>query len=193
MSSGRRTPVPVPMLRVAARGVVPAAAIALAVAFTAGGAASARVTDTGAAACATSSLVVWLDGSGDATAGSTFYRVGMTNLSGRRCTLTGYPGVSAVDLAGRRLGRPAVRDPHTAVRTITLAPRQSATAVVQIADPGVFPTASCRAVTAAGLRVFPPGQTASRIVPFPFRACRRRGPVFLHVRAVSAGQPAGRA
>src|SRR5689334_3664199 len=129
------------MLKVAARGAVPAAAVALVAALTPGGAASAHATDTAGTGCATSSLVVWLDGGGDATAGSTFYRLGMTNLSGRRCTLTGYPGVSAVDLAGRRLGSPAARDPHTAVRTVTLTPRQTVTAVVQIADAGVFPRA----------------------------------------------------
>jgi hypothetical protein len=39
-------------------------------------------------------------------------------------------------------------------------------------------------VQAAGVRVFPPNQKASRIVPFPFAACSRKGPVYLGVQAV---------
>jgi hypothetical protein len=36
----------------------------------------------------------------------------------------------------------------------------------------------------AGLRVYPPGQTASNVVPFPFRACSRTGQSNLLVRAM---------
>jgi hypothetical protein len=136
-------------------------------------------------ACVTRSLVVWLDTHGDGTAGSTFFKLHFTNLSSGSCTLTGFPGVSAVNLAGRRLGRPAARDTHTRVRTVTLAPGRTATAVLQIADTGVFTQADCGAVTAAGLRVFPPSRTRSKVVPFPFRACSRAGPTYLHIRAVT--------
>jgi hypothetical protein len=135
--------------------------------------------------CATRSLVVWLDTNGDGTAGSTFYKLHFTNLSPDRCTLTGFPGVSAVDLAGRRLGSPAARDTHTRVRTVTLGSGRTATAVLQVADTGVFTAADCGAVTAAGLRVFPPNRTRSKVVPLPFSACSRAGPAYLHVRAVT--------
>jgi len=54
-----------------------------------------------------------------------------------------------------------------------LAPRANATALVRITDAGVFTPASCHEVMAAGLRVYPPGQTRARLVPFPFRACAR--------------------
>lgn len=136
-------------------------------------------------ACATRSLVIWIDTHGDGTAGSTFFKLHFTNLSAGRCTLSGFPGVSAVDLAGHRLGSPAARDTHTRVRTVTLGPGRSATAVLQVADTGVFTPADCGAVTAAGLRVFPPNRTRSKIVPFPFQACSRAGPTYLHVRAVT--------
>jgi hypothetical protein len=145
---------------------------------------SGRAAGAVSSACATRSLVVWLDTNGDAAAGSTFYKLHFTNLSAARCTLSGFPGVSAVDLAGRRLGSPAARDAHTPVRTVTVGPGRSATAVLQIADTGVFTPADCEALTAAGLRVFPPNRTRSRVVPFPFRACSRTGPTYLHVRAV---------
>jgi hypothetical protein len=42
-------------------------------------------------------------------------------------------------------------------------------------------------VTAAGLRVYPPNLTTSKVVPFPFSACSLTGPVYLNVRAVKLG------
>lgn len=134
--------------------------------------------------CGTSGLVVWLNTKGDHAAGSTYYKLELTNLSGRACTLRGYPGVSGVNLAGRRLGSPAARNPTHPARLVTLASGASATAVLQVVDAHNFPRAVCRPATAAGLRVYPPGQTASKLVPFPFLACGRSGPLYLHVEAV---------
>ena len=118
------------------------------------------------------------------SAGSVFYELKFTNLSGRTCHLRGFPGVSAVDLAGHRVGRAASRSHATRVRTIVLAHGATATATLQIVEAGNFSPSACHQVTAAGLRVFPPNQTASKVVPFPFRACSRSGPNFLTVRAV---------
>lgn len=136
--------------------------------------------------CASRALVVWLDTNGNGTAGSTYYHLELTNLSGHRCTLTGYPGVSAVDLAGRPLGSPAARNRQNRARTITLRAGHTASAVLRITDTGVFSTTKCRPVTAAGLRVYPPNNTESKLVPFPFRACSRSGTAYLHVAAVTA-------
>ena len=136
--------------------------------------------------CATGGLVVWLDTTSNGAAGSFFYRLLFTNLTGRTCTLTGYPGVSAVDLRGRRIGSAALREPGTPVRTVVLAAGARAASTLRITDVGVYPASRCRATTAAGLRVFPPDQRASKVVPFPFGACSRAGTPFLHVRAVAA-------
>jgi Protein of unknown function (DUF4232) len=134
--------------------------------------------------CATSGLVIWLDTSGNGAAGSVYYKLQFTNLSGHACHLRGYPGVSAVDLSGHRLGSPASRNHAHAPRTVTLARGATARAVLQIVEAGNFSGAACHQVTAAGLRVFPPSQTASKVVPFPFRGCSRAGPVYLTVQAV---------
>jgi hypothetical protein len=139
----------------------------------------------GTPACATGGLVAWLDTNGDSAAGSTYFKLKLTNLSGRRCAFRGYPGVSAVDLAGRQLGSAAGRNAHTRASTVSLAPGRTAAAVLQVAHIGVYPTADCRPVTAAGLRVYPPNQKASKVVPIPFRVCSRVGPVYLHVQAVT--------
>ena len=138
-----------------------------------------------AARCMTPRLVVWLDAnSGGAAAGSVLYSLKFTNLSGHACTLVGYPGVSAVDLAGRQLGSTAGRNPQAPSRVVTLRAGDTANAVLQISQAANFPTGACHRVTAAGLRVYPPNTFRAKIVPIPFPACSRSGPVYLHVERV---------
>jgi hypothetical protein len=134
--------------------------------------------------CATSGLVTWLNNEENGTAGSFYYTLVLTNLSGHTCTLVGYPGVSAVNLVGHRLGSAALHDASQKPRVVTLASGAGATAVLRIVDVGDFSAAGCRPVTAAGLRVHPPGQTTSKVVPFPFQACSRSGLHSLEVQAV---------
>src|SRR5262249_46143335 len=109
-----------------------ALSMSLATLAIAGSPAIAHTSAAGVPVWATRNLVVWLDTNGDAAAGSVHYELQFTNLSSRSCVLRGYPGVSAVDLAGRRLGTPALRNARAAVRAITLAPRVSASAALQI-------------------------------------------------------------
>jgi hypothetical protein len=136
-------------------------------------------------ACATSGLVVWVNTQpGGAAAGSFYYTLEFTNLSGRTCTLRGYPGMSAIDLRGRQLGRPAGRLPTTRLRTITLRPGASATAVLRIADVYNYAAGACRPTRAAGLRVYPPNQTRAKTAPFPFLACTKATPTYLDVAGV---------
>jgi hypothetical protein len=161
--------------RIGAAGAALASVVALASAGAALGAATPR--------CTTPGLVVWLDTQGSGAAGSVYYRLELTNLSGHTCALYGYPGVSAVGLRGRQLGSPASRDRARAPGQVVLAPGATATATLRIVEAGTFEAAACHVVTAAGLRVYPPGATVSKVVPFPFRACSRSGPPFLSVRA----------
>jgi Protein of unknown function (DUF4232) len=138
-----------------------------------------------AVSCRTSGLVVWLDTTGNATAGSVYYTLKFTNQSGHACTLGGYPGVSAVDLHGRSLGSAGSRNP-SGVHVVTLANGATANAVLRITVAGNFPASACHQVAAAGLRVYPPNQTASKVVPLPFEACSHAGPVYLSVKAVAS-------
>ena len=138
-----------------------------------------------AAGCKTSGLVVWLNTQGNAAAGSVYYTLEFTNQSGRTCTLGGYPGVSAVDLHGRRLGSAGSRNPSS-VHVVSLANGATAGAVLRITFAGNYPPSTCHRVAAAGLRVYPPNQTASKVVPVPFQACSHTGPVVLSVKAVSS-------
>ena len=129
---------------------------------------------------------MWIDTQGDAGAGSVFYTLEFTNQSGHACVLTGYPGVSAVDLRGHRLGSAAFRNP-SAAHAVSLTNGATASAQLRIAQAANFPASACNLAAAAGLRIYPPNQTASKVVPIPFNACSRTGPVYLSVKAVSAG------
>lgn len=139
-----------------------------------------------APSCATSGLVVWLDTQGNGAAGSTYYKLELTNLSGHSCALAGYPGVSAVNLAGKQLGSSARRE-ASPQKTVVLGKGATAVANLRIVVAGNFPNAKCHRVTAAGLRVYPPGQKLAKTVPFPFEACARSGPGYLAVSAVRKG------
>ena len=149
---------------------------------TAGGVGAAPADST--AGCDARNTVVWLEARGDPGAGSAWYTLGLTNLSAHRCSLRGYPGVSAVDLGGRQLGSAAGRNPRTPVQTVVLAPEGSGQFLLQVNDPGFFPRGSCPPTTAAGLRVYLPNATSASVVPVPLRACSRAGSVFLHATAV---------
>jgi hypothetical protein len=135
-------------------------------------------------ACQTAGLVIWLDTQSSGAAGSSYYTLNFTNLSGHTCTLRGYPGVSAVGLTGHQIGAAARRNSAFATKTVTLTPGKRAFTLVQIVDDGVYPAATCQPATAAGLRVFPPNQTASKIVPYPFSTCSSSAEKSLSVMTV---------
>jgi Domain of unknown function (DUF4232) len=166
----------------AAGALAVAGAVAGALAVSAGGV-PASAAGSPAPPCAARGLVVWLDTQGSGAAGSIYYRLEFTNLSGHACTLRGYPRIAAVSLSGRQLGSVSARlgSPTPLVR---LANRDTSSAVLQVVEVGNFSSSACRPVTAAGLRVFPPHQSSARVVPFPFGACSRAGPQYLFAQAV---------
>ncbi len=134
--------------------------------------------------CHSGGLVVWLDTNGSGAAGSIYYELRFTNQSGRTCMMLGYPGVSAIDLRGRQLGKPARREPTFAARPVTLHPNATARVILRITNVDNYPQSVCGQTAAAGLRVYPPGETAAKLIPFPFRACSRSGAVYLSIRPV---------
>jgi hypothetical protein len=133
--------------------------------------------------CKTAGLVMWLNPEGSGTAGSFYYKLEFVNLSGRTCTLAGYPGVSAVSLSGHQIGASAKQEVTGRPRTVTLPSGGEATALVRVVDVGVLPS-SCRPTAAAGFRVHPPGESASKVVPYPFRTCANARERAISVRAL---------
>ena len=163
--------------------VVSAAIIAAALAVTAG--ATGRL-EAAVSTCATPHLVVWLDTTANGTAGSVYYHLEFTNLSGHMCNLQGFPGVSAVTLVGKRIGNPASRS-TTKLRIVRLGQGETASVVLRVVDTGNYSDSRCRPAIAAGLRVYPPGDTVSKVISFAFRTCRRTGVSVLAVSAVRSG------
>ena len=159
-----------------AAALIPVASLA-ATHAPAAGRAPAAARAAGVPACSTAGLVVWMDTQGGGYAGGTGYQLRFTNLSGHACALYGNPGVSAVSLVGGQLGKPASW--YGTPSAVTLANGATATATLLVTDVGVYPASACHPVTAAGLRIYPPGQTAAKVIPFPFAACSASGPVYL--------------
>lgn len=141
---------------------------------------SAPATSSSAAVtmCATSALKAAVNtAKPGAAAGSIYYPLDLTNISGSTCTVFGYPGVSFVTgPSGTLIGRAATRNPVKPATTVTLAPGQVAHATLQVAQAGNYDPAQCKPVTAHWLRIFPPDQTAPLFVSFTTTACSARLP-----------------
>ncbi len=175
-----------PFLIISAAAVASAITLAPAVALASSGSPARPAASAFTPLCQTPGLVIWLDTQGSGAAGTIFYKLHFTNLSGRTCTLNGFPFLTAVNLAGRQVGPRAVFRTPPSPRLVRLANGRTATAVLGIVETGNFSRSVCRPVTAAGLRVFPPNQTRSKLVPFPFSTCSRsRGPASLTIGAVT--------
>lgn len=139
--------------------------------------------------CATSGLVIWFAPQiGGGYAGGYYYNINFTNLSGHACTLRGYPGVSAVNLSGHRIGSQAGwgNAGNAKPRTIRLAEGATATAQLNVENPGKWSQCS-PFPTAAGLRVYPPNQFTSKVAPYPLGACGHTGVVWMHAGPVQKG------
>ncbi|WP_281433925.1 DUF4232 domain-containing protein [Kocuria flava] len=113
-------------------------------------------------------------------AGSVWVELTVTNTGQDPCRVAGYPGVSFVDGTGAQIGAAAERDTGVPGTGGTLAPGGSATAALRIGQAAVHP--GCGARPAAGLRVYPPENTSSVVVPLPVQACAAPGVQQLEVQ-----------
>jgi hypothetical protein len=138
--------------------------------------------------CSSSGLVIWAgEEAGGGTAGSVYYRIELTNLSGHSCTVSGYPTVSAVNLQGGRIGAAATHEPGKKAHTVKLAPGDSAVATLRIVDALNFPKNKCKPTLAAGLRIGVPGGSGAKIAPLAFETCAVAKSKTLSVSVVTAG------
>jgi hypothetical protein len=110
--------------------------------------------------CAAGSLAVWLNlARSDGAAGTIFYPLEFTNVSGHECYMYGYPGVSAVGANGRQLGSAAARMSATK-RIVNVAPGATVHATLAYHDAVTSSTPSCKAIPATLIRAYPPDQRA---------------------------------
>lgn len=119
---------------------------------------------TGNSSCTTPQLDISLTNEQGA-AGSRLADILFTNAAGEPCSLTGFPGVSAVtNDDGTQLGRAAEREAGLDTATVTLNPGESARAGLKMTVVGIIDPATCQPQSADGLRVYPPGETASAFI-----------------------------
>jgi uncharacterized protein DUF4232 len=120
--------------------------------------------------CRTGDLRLSLGGR-NAAAGTTYQTLRLTNVSGRSCTLRGYPGISYVaGDDGHQVGAAASRSPGSSV-SITLARGKTASTTVGLANVRNYPAETCRPQSVRGLRVYPPDETRSMFVALRSTGC----------------------
>jgi hypothetical protein len=120
--------------------------------------------------CTTGELSVSL-GQGDAAAGSVYRDLVFTNTSSHTCELRGFPGVSYVaGDDGHQIGPAAVMEGDRGGQ-IEIARGRTAIAPLRLVNVQNFDEAGCRPTPVRGLRVYPPGDTASLFVPMEGTGC----------------------
>jgi len=114
---------------------------------------------------------------GDNAAGHLGLRVVFTNTASHRCTMYGYPGVSFLTGAhGRQINVPAERSAaQGAPKLVALAPGGRAHAALLLVNTATFAADTCEPVQAAGVRIYPPDETASVFAAYPVMVCSVNG------------------
>lgn len=138
--------------------------------------------------CTTGNLSFAL-GSSSGSAGAIDYALVLTNTGSLPCYLYGYPGVAAVTGAsGSQLGLAAQRATQLGPASfVTLKPGAMANADLHVTEAGNYPSATCKLVTAAGFRVYPPGETQAAFFPASIQVCSADVTGQLTVGPVAAG------
>ncbi|HTP15751.1 MAG TPA: DUF4232 domain-containing protein [Streptosporangiaceae bacterium] len=90
-------------------------------------------------------------------AGGYVYDVLWQNEGTSVCTLTGYPGTSALGSLKRVLGKPAGRDVVYPVTTVTIPTGGIVVSFLRITDVAAYSKAVCNQALASFLRIYPPG------------------------------------
>jgi len=103
-------------------------------------------------------------GQAEGAAGSVIVPLVLTNSGTRTCELRGFPGVSYVaGDDGHQVG-PAAAMSGPRGGEVVLKPGAAAAAQLQLVNVANFDAAVCRPTPVRGLRVYPPGDTASLYV-----------------------------
>lgn len=151
------------------------------------GAGSTSGGSAGLAGCATGDLKV-TTGNPEGAAGSTYLSIRFTNTSSASCTLYGYPGVSlAAGSPTAQVGAAADRQVTAPASVVTLEPGQTGSALLRIVQALNYPTATCSPTATAYLRIYPPNETQSVLLPFKAMGCTSDSVKLLTIAAVRIG------
>jgi hypothetical protein len=135
---------------------------------------------------------VWVaDGQGNGAAGTIYYPLEFTNLSGHACSMYGFPGVSAISRGGQQLGSPAnwvTGGGLGTPRTVIVPPGATVHAILAYHDVAVSTAPGCHPVnTTFELRVYPPDQRGATFAFFDLEACSHAGTFYLSVGSIKPG------
>jgi hypothetical protein len=133
--------------------------------------------------CTAFGLGVWVAvEQGNGAAGTIYYPLEFTNLSGHTCSLFGYPGVSAVGTHGNQLGSPADWEGPRSTHTVILAAGATAHTMLAYHDAAVTTEPGCDPVNSAVLlKVYPPGRHSATYAAYDFQSCSRKGVRYLSI------------
>jgi Protein of unknown function (DUF4232) len=110
-------------------------------------------------------------GQQDGAAGSVNVALLLTNTGSRTCRLRGFPGVSYVTGDdGHQVG-PAAAMSGPRGDEIVLAPGKAAQSLLRLVNVANYDAAACSPTPVRGLRIYPPGDTASLYVERPGTGC----------------------
>jgi Protein of unknown function (DUF4232) len=125
--------------------------------------------------CTTGELAAGL-GPAEGAAGSVYRDLVFTNTGSRTCELRGFPGVSYVaGEDGHQVG-PAAAMSGERGGQVPIPPGGTAQAQLQLVNVQNYDPADCAPVPVRGLRVYPPGDTASLFVPMDGTGCSAAPP-----------------
>lgn len=136
--------------------------------------------------CATSALNI-ATGAQQGAAGSVLIDLNFTNTGSTDCTLHGFPGVSFVGMDnGTQIGAPAVREGDSSP-AVTLKPGDTTIAALKISRAENYDSDTCSLQPVDGLRVYPPGETASAYLPLEgLNGCDNDGIELLTIKSVGS-------
>jgi len=153
--------------------------------------ASAAIPKCAAALGQHGNVSVWIAaGQANGAAGTIYYPLEFTNLSGHSCSMHGFPGVSAISRSGRQLGSPARwRSGGGTPRTVIVRPGATVHATLAYSDAVVGSVTGCDPVsTTSELRIYLPDQrSATFAFFFDLKACSHAGPIYLAVGPIKPG------
>lgn len=143
-------------------------------------------------ACTTAHLDAKLDlKSVGVAAGTSLVPLDFTNVTAASCRLAGYAtAVFATSRSGSQVGAASTADRSLAAPTLLLGAGKTAHLWLRIAQTANLPVSKCRPETAAGLRVWLPGQVSPIFIAHKFMTCAKRihGTDILTVGPFQAGR-----
>jgi Protein of unknown function (DUF4232) len=141
---------------------------------------------SGPSPCSTTGLRLTV-GASNGAAGTIFYPLDFTNVSGSACTMFGYPGAAFVSAPGGGLiGAPARRRPPAATAQVTVGPGATAHATLAVSDVLIGNNCQHR-VPVKWVQVYPPGQYSPLFAQLARTGCADRSLVTMGVTVVTGG------